>query len=144
MRLPFTIRCSTGWCDITDEVQATNPPWTLAKPEGVGAFQFSTATYQSGTIPNPSPQLLLSMLRDFANSHGLGEAADIVTENGALRLAAASFHHGDDFTRVWYVSDGRSFAKVTYTCTWDKQHAELPECEQMLRTLRFEDESHMV
>jgi hypothetical protein len=144
MPLTFTIQCSDGWCDITDEVEAADPPWTLAKPEGVGAFQFSVGIYKSGRIPDPSSQLLLSMLRDFAKSNALGEPADIVTEDGALRVAAASFHHGGDFIRVWYASDGRSFAKVTYTCQWDKQHAELPECEQMTRTLRFEDEPQVV
>ena len=143
MPLPFTVRCSDGWGEITDEAAATNPPWTLAKREGVGAFQFSAATYKSGPIPDPSSGLLLSMLRDFARAYDLGEPADMVTENGGLRIAAASFHHGNDFIRVWYASDGRSFAKVTYTCIWGEQHAELPECEQMVRTLRFEDDTQV-
>lgn len=143
MPLPFTVRCADGWCDITDEIEATDVPWTLAKPDGVGAFQFSVATYNRGPIPNPSPQLLLSMLRDFASSHELGEPADIVTEDGELRIAAASFRHGDEFIRAWYASDGRSFAKVTYTCDWGVQQAELPDCERMIRTLRFEDETRV-
>ena len=139
MSLPFTIRCSAGWCDITDEVEAPDPPWTLAKPDGVGAFQFSIATYQSGPIPNPTPQVLLTLLRDFAMSKHLGEPADIVTEEGELRIAAASFRQGQNFLRAWYTSDGRSFAKVTYMCAWGKQSTELPDCESMIRTLRFSD-----
>ena len=144
MTLPFSVRCSKGWCDITDEVQATDPPWTLAKPDGVGAFQFSVATYKSGSIPNKTSTVLLAMLRDFASSHSLGEQTDIVTEDGALRVAAASFRHGDDFLRVWYGSDGRNFAKITYTCAWGEHLTELPDCEQMVRTLRFKDEAGAV
>ncbi len=143
MSLPFTIKCSDGWCDITHEIEAADPPWTLAKPDGVGAFQFSVATYKSGRIPNATPEHLLSLLRDFASSRELGEPADLVTEDGQPRLAAGSFRFGDDFLRVWYASDGQSFAKVTYTCVWGEQQAELPDCEQMIRTLRFEDEARV-
>src|SRR6185369_447173 len=96
-----------------------------ARPDGVGAFQFSVATYKSGGIPKATPKVLLSLLRDFAASRELGEPADVVTEDGQLPLAAASFHHGDNFLRVWYASDGQSFAKVTYTCAWGDQQAEL-------------------
>ena len=142
MSLPFTIRCSDGWRDITEEVEAANSPWTLAKPDGVGAFQFSIATYKSGRIPNPTPQLL-SLLRDFASSHELGGPQDIVTEDGNLRIAAASFRHADDFIRAWWASDGLSFAKVTYTCVWNEQRMELPDCKRMIRTLRFEDEARV-
>ena len=143
MSLPFSIRCGDGWCDITNDIEATDAPWTLARPDGVGAFQFSIATYESGRIPNPTPQDLLSLLRDFANSHELGEPADIITEDGRLRIAAGSFRHGDNFVRAWYASDGRSFAKVTYTCVWGEQLAELPDCERMIRTLRFVDEKRV-
>jgi hypothetical protein len=141
MSLPFTIRCSDGWCDVTDEIEAPDPPWTLTRPNGVGAFQFSIATYQNGRTPSPTSRGLLSMLQDFASSRGLGEPANVVLEDEVLRLAAASFHFGDNFLRVWYASDGRSFAMVTYTCAWGEQEAELPDCERMIRTLSFEDEA---
>ena len=140
MSVPFTIKCSDGWCDITDEAQAADRPWTFAKPDGVGAFQFSVATYESGRRPDPIPHDLLALLQDFAGSAELGEPADVDVENGHLRLVAGSFRFGDDFLRVWYVSDGLSFAKVTYTSAWGTQHAELVDCEKMIRTLRFEIE----
>lgn len=143
MSLPFTIKFSEGWCDTTDEVEAADPPWTLTKPDGVGAFQLSIATYKGGRVPNPSSQVLFSMLRDFASSRNLGEPVEVVTEDGELRIAAGSFRFGDDFLRVWYVSDGYSFAKVTYTCSWGAQQSELPDCEQMVRTLRFENEARV-
>jgi len=143
MSLPFTIRSSDGWCDITDEIPAADVPWTLGKPDGVGAFQLSVANYKSGRLPNATSQHLLALLRDFSDSRELGEPADLVTEDGELRLTAGSFRCGDDFLRVWYASDGQSFAKVTYTCAWGRQQAELPDCERMVRTLRFANEKRV-
>ena len=141
MSLPFTLQRNDGWCDITHELEFPDPPWTLAKPNGVGAFQFSVARYESGPIPDPSPAVLLSMLRRFAASQHLADESDVATEGGALRLAAASFRQNDSFVRAWYISDGRSFAQVTYTCAWDAERDELRDCEQMIRTLRFTDET---
>ena len=141
MQLPFTIESADGWFDITDELEVPDPPWTLSRPEGVGAFQFSVGTYKSGRIPNPTPESLLSLLRDFAISRELGEPADIVTEAGELRIAAGSFRQRDSFIRAWYISDGRSFARITYTCAFGQQQAELSDCEQMVRTLRFTNEA---
>jgi hypothetical protein len=141
MLLPFTIECADGWFDITDELEVPDPPWTLSRPEGVGVFQFSVARYERGAVPNASPDVLLSLLRDFASSHELGEPSDIVTEAGDLRIAAGSFRTADSFIRAWYISDGRSFALITYTCASGQQQAELSDCEQMVRTLRFRNEA---
>lgn len=138
MSRPFTIKSCEGWHDVTDELEVSDAPWTFAKPDGIGAFQLSIASYESGRVPNPTPQDLLSLVRDFGNSRQLGSPSDILFEDGDLRIAAASFRFGDDFLRIWYVSDGRSFAKVTYTCAWGKQSAELPDCERMVRTLQFQ------
>ena len=141
MSIPFAIDFCEGWFDITDDVEVADAPWTLAKPDGFGAFQFSIATYKSGRIPNPTPEGLLSLLRDFAISHELGELADVVTEASELRIVAGSFRQGDSFIRAWYISDGRSFARITYTCAFGQQQAELSDCEQMVRTLRFTNEA---
>jgi hypothetical protein len=139
---PFSIACVEGWCNVTHQIEAADPPLTFARADGVGAFQLSTALYRSGPFPGASATVLLSMLREFADARDLGEPSDIVTEDGGLRLAAASFRRQQDFVRVWYLSDGSSFAQVTYTCAWGVQAAELPDCEQMVRTLRFGDETH--
>ncbi len=143
MSLLFTIRCSDGWCDITAEVEAADPPWTLVRPEEVGAFQFSVATYQSGRVPDPPSQDLLSLLHDFGSSRQLGAPTDVVVEDADIRFAAGSFRFGDDFLRVWYVSDGQSFAKVTYAFAWGARHSGLLDCERMIRTLRFEYEERL-
>ena len=141
MALPFIFQQQSGWFDVTHELDVPNPPWTFSKLDGVGAFQFSIATYKRGAVPSPSASVLLSLLREFAVLHELGEPADIITEESDLRLAAASFQSGGNFMRVWYVSDGYSFAKVTYTCACGVEQAELSDCEQMVRTLRFSNEA---
>ena len=133
----FAIESAPNWLDVTDDIPGDNVPLTFARPDGFGALQFSIASYESGPIPDPSTDTLLNLLRDFAQSRELGTATDVCTEVEPLRLAAGSFHT-DSFIRVWYVSDGRSFALVTFTC--DAEHAadELPDCEQMVRTLLFQ------
>jgi hypothetical protein len=141
MPLPFTVECAGGWRDVTRELEVTDPPWTLARPDGVGVFQFSVAHYQRGAVPNASSDVLLSLLRDFASSHELGEPTDVAAEAGELRIAAGSFRQRDSFIRAWYISDGRSFARITYTCAFGRQQAELSECEQMVRTVRFRNET---
>jgi hypothetical protein len=132
----FSIDLASAWFDITGEVVGENVPFTFARPDGFGALQFSIAGYRSGTIPDPSTDTLLKLLRDFAQSRKLGTATDVCTEVEPLRIAAGSFHT-DSFIRVWYLSDGLSFALATFTC--DSEHAgdELPDCEQMVRTLSF-------
>jgi len=133
----ISLQLSPDWFDITDDLPGEDAPLTFARPDGFGALQFSIASYQSGQIPNPDTDTLLTLLRDFALGRKLGAATDLCIEIAPLRLASASFHT-DSFIRVWYLSDGRSFALATFTC--DAEHAadELPDCEEMVRTLSFQ------
>lgn len=135
-RSNISIEPASDWFDVTDELPGANVPLTFTRPNGLGALQISIASYQSGPIPDPSTDTLLTLLHDFAQNRELGAATDICTEAEPLRLAAGSFHT-DSFVRVWYLSDGRSFALATFTC--DPKHAavELFDCEQMVRTISF-------
>src|SRR5262245_20187206 len=126
----FAINCIDGWFDITDDL-ASGSPWSLARPHGYGAFQISVALYQSGANPNPSTENLCAMVCELLSQEGMGPHENVVVENGPLLLAAASCRWGGDFVRAWYVSDGRNFAKITYTSAWGTHDAELPDCEQM-------------
>jgi hypothetical protein len=56
------------WCDITDEVDAAEPPFTS---KDVGALQFSVARYESGPVADPSPDDLLAMAEELGADHGL-------------------------------------------------------------------------
>ncbi len=141
MSNPFSIQAAPGWCDITDTIDASNVPYTLALEDGIGAFQISAGIYRKGPKPNPSAQLLLSMLLKFATAAKLGVSFDVRLEdsplNSPLKLAAASFEQNNGFVRVWYVSDGYSFAQVTYVSDINPPQKEVSDCEIMVRTLRF-------
>ena len=133
----FAVQVPRGWADITDPVEAANPPSTLAHREGVGALQFSVALYKSGPVPDPTPAVLCGMVEEFGRKRGLGEPAATVAEIGPPVLAAGSFAWGEDFLRVWQVSDGRNFAFVTYTCAAGHAGPEVAACERIVRSIEF-------
>jgi hypothetical protein len=97
----FAVEVPLGWRDVSDEVEADDPPCTLAHQDGVGALQFSIGLYMSGRIPNPAPLELREMVKDFGRKNSLGMASAVVMESGPPGLAAGSFAWGDDFLRVW-------------------------------------------
>jgi hypothetical protein len=136
----FAVRVPSGWNDITPMVEADDPPYTLAHEDGVGALQFSVALYESGPIPDPTPAVLKEMVEEFGRKRGLGEPSAVICETGQLRLAAGSFAWGEDFLRVWQVSDGRSFAFITYTCAVESARMELASCERIVRSIVFNGE----
>lgn len=134
---PFAVQVPPGWEGITDVVQADAPPYTLARCDGVGALQFSIALYKSGRIPNPTAGELQKMVETFGDERGLGEASEFVIETGPPVLAAGTFRWGDDFVRVWQVSDGCSFALVTYTCAARDVGPEVAVCADIVRSIEF-------
>ena len=95
------------------------------------------ALYESGPVPDPTPAVLRGMVEEFGRKRGLGEPSRVVAEPGPPRLAAGSFSWGEDFLRVWQVSDGRNFAFVTYTCAADLAGSELAACERIVRSIAF-------
>jgi hypothetical protein len=133
----FSVVTPPGWEDYTDAVEDDDPPATLVRADGVGALQFSVALYADGPVPDPSPADLSGMVGSFAQARGLGAPREAAAESAPLRLAAGSFTWGEDFLRVWKVSDGRNFALVTYTCELGHESRELGECERIVRTIRF-------
>jgi hypothetical protein len=134
----FAVDLPPGWGDITGVVEADNPPATVARDDGVGALQFSVALYDSGPCPRGDVEELQELLDGFARSHGLASPTDTARENSPRGLVAASFQPGDQFVRVWYVSESGSFAFVTYTCDRSNLAAsELREAEEIVRSLVF-------
>ena len=135
---PLALELPEGWVDITREVEGENPPWSVAHEDGTGALQFSVALYVGGTIPNPTPDQLVEMVRRFGVAQGWDAAREVDTQSDRLRIAAASFRTADAFVRVWQVSDGRNFAFVTYTCqVKGGEERELPVCEGIVRSIEF-------
>jgi len=136
-----SIETLPGWADVTDsEVDGATECWTLARDseDACGAFQLTFALYSEGTISEPTPEELAEMLHEFAEANELDGAADEQRELEPLRLASATFQDEQYTVRVWFVSDGASFAQATYTAQSDSPYApELENCEQMIRTLAF-------
>lgn len=137
------ITAPTAWLDITDGIGEGNHPFTLARSDGIGAIQFSIAEYRSGKDPGISLDGLRNLLADFAESRELGRGYDFTSEGNSLLLtAAASFNFEDRFFRVWYCSDGRNVALVTYNCDKNREQAELSDCERIIRSLTWSHEPH--
>ena len=138
---PIVIDLIDEWADVTDDLtDESEPPLTLARQsaDACGSLQFSFAIYKGGWLPNPSPDMLADLLREFGEKAGLVTAGEKHVESQPMRLAAETFRDGNFVIRAWYVSDGSSVAKITYTAgVADEFAVELAECEQMVRTIRF-------
>ncbi|MCB9575637.1 MAG: hypothetical protein H6717_01235 [Polyangiaceae bacterium] len=132
---PIELTAPEDWGKISEPGEVL----TLAKlGDGVGALQFSSAGYRAGVKPDPDVGELGAMVRELARANALGIESDrvAVTENG-LRIAAASYSNDEEFTRIWYVTDGWSVALATYTCDASDPRTELDACERIVRAIRF-------
>ncbi|HEX4085788.1 MAG TPA: hypothetical protein VHY22_12820 [Chthoniobacteraceae bacterium] len=125
------------WKDITDPVEGSDVPFTLAKDDGTGALQFSVATYKSGKIPNVSLQDLDELRIDFAEKKQLGKAFAEVNPEGILRVSGGSYQTTQSFVRVWYCSDGKNIALITCLADKGKEDGEPGECDAIVSVIRF-------
>jgi hypothetical protein len=129
----FGVEVPDGW----ERIEQPAGAFTLAQPEGgTGALQLSIAAHATDTRP------LVGDLRDIitamAEKNQLSAPVDIsYFDLPALRGAEATFHHGDDFIRVWSVSDGSSYALATYVCRRGSETREADACDAIVRSVRF-------
>lgn len=91
-----------GWFDVTADLETGSPP-TLAKEDGIGALQFSSAKYAGGNDPRITATTLKSLLRDFQNREGLPQPKQVAE---TARSASATFQEEDQLLRVWFLSNG--------------------------------------
>ena len=77
------------------------------------------------------------MLVDFARAKGFGEGFEQRIDENRIGVAAASYHVGDNFIRLWFCSDERNVALVSYVCNWDEKSDEVKECEEIVRSIHF-------
>ena len=125
------------WKDVTAEIGDEGAPFTLARPAGVGALQFSLARYKAGPLPQITLGDLQVLLSDFAGSKNLGEGFERSQATGALLRVAASFRFDEQFLRVWYCSDGTDVVLITYICDSGLEQTELADCEGIVEGMRF-------
>ena len=131
---PFEVDFKPGWRDVTED----DGPLTLAREEEhSGALQFTAGLYRAGRVPDPSFADLRALLQGFADREGLHLGAVEEFDTSPLKGVSSDFRREGFFQRVWYVSDGRSVALVTYTCDDGFQDDELAECLAMVSTMRF-------
>jgi hypothetical protein len=130
----ISVEPAGGWVDVSDDL-APDAPFTLVLPDGDGAFQISTATYQRGPLPNAGLDELNDMLTSFGKSKGFGAPIEVVSYDQCVCAVGGSFRT-EDFVRAWYVTDGRNFVFATHTSATNVP-AEIADCEAMIRTIRF-------
>jgi len=128
-----------GWLDVTHEIAADSPPFTLGRADGAGVLQFSAAAYESGLLPNITVEVLKDLLTDFSRSRELGRGFDLVSREQPTLIYGRSFNFGSQFLRAWYCSNGRDIVLVTYVCEKGYETTEVGDCEAMVGVLRFVD-----
>jgi hypothetical protein len=141
----FFVSAPPGWRDVSQSLGPGDHPFTLNNDRSqVGSLQFSPAINQSGPHPCPSPQDLLSLLQEFSVHRNLGEPFDCNTTEGSLSEARCCYHLDKEnvFLKVWYISDGKSIALVTYNCYWGFQHHEIKDCDSIVSSIVFTYKTH--
>ena len=136
-----SILVGAGWFDTTDEDDEA--PLTFTKDYGVGALQFSSATYKSGRKPDIRVGDLTDLVKGFVDAKFPGAPAQFQT--GELDEAASSpaFARADvtlpEWRLVaWYVSNGRDVVLCTYTCGHSEfRPAELEEAAAIVTSMRW-------
>jgi hypothetical protein len=109
----FTASMPEGWVDVTDDLPNESPA-TLAKPDGIGALQFTLAKYQSGALPNVGIKNLQELLIQFGRSRDLGNPREMNQGCGLHPYVVADFGVQGELVRVWYLSNGKDVALITY------------------------------
>lgn len=109
------IALPTDWDDITTELPSDTPP-TLARCNGVGALQFSVAKYVSGPVPDIDATELRGFLTDLGSRRGLS-ISSLSAGVGRNRFVVGTHEAGGELIRVWYVTNARDLALVTYVAS---------------------------
>lgn len=124
----FTASMPEGWIDVTNDLPDGSPT-TLARPDGIGALQFTLAKYQSGALPKVGVNDLQELLTQFAISRDLGNPSHMHRGHGLHPYVSGDFGVQGELVRVWYLSNSKDVALITYVT----QQPECPEVHEELR-----------
>ncbi len=133
----LSITLPQGWVDVTHDIPGLPPP-TLAKEGGTGALQFSVGRYQSGAEPHIDMQALQNLMHEFAGSRRLGRVENMRELRGNLLSVSSDFVSDQEFIRVWYLTNSRDVALVTYIALVEKLEevaSELEDAETIVGSL---------
>jgi hypothetical protein len=134
----LALRLPSDWRDITPDLPAGAPP-TLAKPDGVGAIQFSIAQYQGGEAPHVDRAALQNLLENFCARHGFN-CHPQAEGHGNIQVVKSHAIMDRELVAVWYVSNGADVVLATYVsqrADSDVTNDELREAETVIRSLKF-------
>lgn len=129
----FEVQVPPEW----ERIAQPGDAFTLANPSGgVGALQLSIAA--DATDEKPTVMDLRDVIQGLAETNQLGAPTDIsYFDLKDLRCAVSTFRQGDDFIRVWSVSDGKSFALATYVCRQGSEQQEVETADLVVRSIVF-------
>lgn len=134
----LALRLPSDWRDITDDLPDGSPP-TLAKPDGVGAIQFSIARHQCGEAPHVDRAALQNLLENFCARHGFDCHPQAEGHDNIQVVKSHALADGE-LVAIWYVSNGADVVLATYVSQQagsDETDDEWKEAEAVIGSLRF-------
>ena len=128
-----------GWGPADDPCE---PPG-YDRAGGVGLVQVSVcAECLAGQVPDPTPDDLAELARDYGLRHGAGEMVE--TDSGPCRLGhyGSAVFRSADFPRtgLWFLSDGRDFVLVTHVCPEEPGAEEVAEVAGIVANIALADD----
>jgi len=127
-----------GWEDITDDLAEGGPP-SLARPDGVGALQFTLAKYRGGECPGVTIYMLRTFLDEFFENNKLSLDEFVEYSNRVISVQGIS-HSGDEFILARYFSNGKDVMLATYVCprlSAIEAKEDLKDVETIMESMEF-------
>lgn len=125
----------SGWTDITDDLPEGSPA-TLARPSGSGAIQFSLGAYRSGANPDVTAEHLRALLVDFCSRNSL-DTGDLEETTARITTVGCVARAEGEIVAVWYLTNGRDVALVTYASQASDYAEELSQARGLVATIDF-------
>jgi hypothetical protein len=134
----FSVDVPVAWGEVSAEETYDGP--MLSGPSRAGRLLFQVTPYDESapSLGLLTPDQLLDMVRTFGETRLWESPTDVVTEEGPLRLAAASFVTDDgDEVRVWNLMSGLDYALAFYRGGAGGPGDDLALCELVIRSIEF-------
>jgi uncharacterized protein YheU (UPF0270 family) len=100
----LALRLPSDWWDITGDLPDGSPP-ILAKPDGVGAIQFSIARHQGGEDPHVDRAALHNLLESFCARNGF-DCRPQAEGHDNIQVVKSHAVTDGELVAIWYASNG--------------------------------------